>query len=260
MKKTRQRINVNLDELDRIIDHGTQTPLSESDGQKLKGALHALAEVLTPTRNNEKTNAVLPDTAGETSEDKAPEKKPKPGHGRNGASAFKGAENIAVPHAQLKSGDRCPDCEQGKVYVQKEPKPLVRVIGQAPLTATVYNLERLRCNGCGQVFTAQEPEGIETGETISNRYRVYWHYWMALDYLSQVFPSFSSVTHVHRKDTTFEHLKRERNGRVGEEQLEAQRDTSFPALARCELVAEFESFLALRDREGLAEECQELLL
>ena len=69
MKKTRQRIDVNLDELDRIIDHGTHAPLSESDGQKLKGALHALAELLTPARNNEKTNAVLPNTAGETSEE-----------------------------------------------------------------------------------------------------------------------------------------------------------------------------------------------
>ena len=37
---------------------------------------------------------------------------------------------------------------------------LVRVVGQAPLAATVYSLERLRCNGCGQVFTAQEPEGV----------------------------------------------------------------------------------------------------
>ena len=66
MKKTRQRIDVNLDELDRIIDHGTHAPLSESDGQKLKGALHALAELLTPARNNEKTNAVLPNTADES--------------------------------------------------------------------------------------------------------------------------------------------------------------------------------------------------
>jgi len=46
------------------------------------------------------------------------------------------------------------------VYLQKEPKPLVRIIGQAPLTATVYELERLRCNACGQVFTAQEPAEV----------------------------------------------------------------------------------------------------
>ena len=33
-------------------------------------------------------------------------------------------------------------------------------MGQAPLAATVYSLERLRCGACGQVFTAQEPEGV----------------------------------------------------------------------------------------------------
>jgi transposase len=38
--------------------------------------------------------------------------------------------------------------------------PLVRIVGQAPLAVTVYELERLRCNAWGQVFTAEEPEGI----------------------------------------------------------------------------------------------------
>ena len=32
--------------------------------------------------------------------------------------------------------------------------------GQAPLKATVLEMERLRCNGCGQLFTATEPEGV----------------------------------------------------------------------------------------------------
>ena len=39
---------------------------------------------------------------------------------------------------------------------------LVKIVGQAPLAATVYEMERLRCNGCGQVFTAAEPEGIDS--------------------------------------------------------------------------------------------------
>jgi transposase len=46
------------------------------------------------------------------------------------------------------------------VYHQKEPKPLGRLVGQAPVAATVYELERLRCNACGQVFTAAEAEGV----------------------------------------------------------------------------------------------------
>jgi transposase len=37
---------------------------------------------------------------------------------------------------------------------------LVRIVGQTPLAATVYSLERLRCGACGQVYTAQEPEGV----------------------------------------------------------------------------------------------------
>jgi transposase len=36
----------------------------------------------------------------------------------------------------------------------------IRVVGQAPLTATVYELERLRCNLCGEVFEADAPEGV----------------------------------------------------------------------------------------------------
>jgi hypothetical protein len=41
------------------------------------------------------------------------------------------------------------------VYLQKEPQVLVRVVGQAPLEATVYHLQKLRCNLCGEVFTAE---------------------------------------------------------------------------------------------------------
>ena len=37
---------------------------------------------------------------------------------------------------------------------------LVRIAGQAPLTATVYELERLRCNLCGEIYTAAAPEGV----------------------------------------------------------------------------------------------------
>jgi hypothetical protein len=58
------------------------------------------------------------------------------------------------------AGDHCPGCEKGRVYAQQDPRVLVRIAGQAPLTATVYELERLRCNLYGEVFTAQTPEGV----------------------------------------------------------------------------------------------------
>jgi transposase len=35
----------------------------------------------------------------------------------------------------------------------------VRFVGHAPLEATVFEMERLRCNACGQIFKADEPDG-----------------------------------------------------------------------------------------------------
>jgi transposase len=163
MKTATRRVDVNLDELDRVLDGARQAPLSEDDYEKLKEALHALAAMLVRPRNTEKTSAVLGKSGGsETGAGCEPESNvpPPPGHGRNRAEAFVSSRKIAIPHAKLKHGDRCPECGKGNVYGQKEPKTLVRIVGQAPLAATVYSLERLRSGACGQVYTAQEPEGV----------------------------------------------------------------------------------------------------
>jgi transposase len=161
MKSARRRVDVNLDELDRVLDGARQAPLSGADCDKLKGALHALAAMLVRPRNTEKTSAVLEQPESQETETQPDTKaSPQPGHGRNGAEAFGGARTVGVAHQKLAHGDRCPECGKGNVYGQKEPKVLVRIVGQAPLAATVYSLERLRCGACGQVFTAQEPEGV----------------------------------------------------------------------------------------------------
>src|SRR5206468_6358956 len=54
------------------------------------------------------------------------------------------------------AGDACPACGQGTVY-EKAPGVLVRITGQPPLEAKVYQLQKLRCHLCGQVFTADAP-------------------------------------------------------------------------------------------------------
>ena len=84
---------------------------------------------------------------------------PPPGHGRNGADAYTGAEKIAVPHASLQPGDPCPKCDKGTVY-DSRPGVLVRLVGQSPIQAKIYELQKLRCNLCGIVFTAQSPDGV----------------------------------------------------------------------------------------------------
>jgi transposase len=161
MKKraSRRRIDVNVDELDRIIEAAMQAPLNEADGRTLKTAVHAMAERLVRRRNTEKTSAVLEPKAPPAAVDTPEPEKPAPaGHGRNGADAFTGADRIAVAHATLHSGDSCPGCGEGRVYRQREPATLIRIVGQAPLKATVFEMERLRCNACGEVFTASQPQ------------------------------------------------------------------------------------------------------
>ena len=84
-KVARRRIDVNVEELDRIIDGAKSAPLSESDSEKLKSALHALAERLLPRSKTEKTSSVFgdPDNAAQKGSDQR--KDPSTGHGREKA-------------------------------------------------------------------------------------------------------------------------------------------------------------------------------
>ena len=160
---SRQRIEVNVDELDRVLDGARQAPLSEADYRTLKTTIHALIDRLRPNSpQSEKMSALLEGQPQPASQPEPDGRKPaKPaGHGRNGAEAFTGAHQVKIAHEKLNHGDRCPECGRGHVYEQKKPKVLVRIVGQAPVAATVYSLEQLRCNACGQIYTAQAPDGV----------------------------------------------------------------------------------------------------
>ncbi len=84
----------------------------------------------------------------------APKRK---GHGRRAAAEHTGARRVKVSHPQLRPGDPCPDCKQGKLYLLKKPAQLVRITAQSLFAATRFELEKLRCALCGKVFTAPPP-------------------------------------------------------------------------------------------------------
>jgi transposase len=175
-----ERLDVSTAELEALLEQARREPLAEDGYRKLKAAIDTLAyvtellekqetslaalrELLCPA-TTEKTAKVL-EQAGIEAGEKKPEHASKPaarGHGRNGAAAYSGARKVQVPHASLRAGDSCPTGCGGKVYPQRDPGALVRLHGQAPIAATVYELEKLRCNLCGDVFTAAAP--AEAGE------------------------------------------------------------------------------------------------
>lgn len=193
MKAPTPSLELNQQELENILERALTSPLAKEDYEKLHAVLATLAYMTQLLENKnttlqrlrqivfgastEKTSQVLKTAAGngqssptssvtqeqtngvspEEASSEPVEAEHSPGHGRNGAQAYAKAEKIKVRHATLKPGDHCPKCEKGKVYEMATPGVLVRLVGQAPLAATLYELEKLRCNLCGEVFTAQPP-------------------------------------------------------------------------------------------------------
>jgi transposase len=84
------------------------------------------------------------------------EKKPPPGHGRQGAEVYRAAQTVACRHEALAVGERCPACGRGNLY-RLPPGVEMRLDGNALLSAVRYEVEKLRCSACGQVFTAPVP-------------------------------------------------------------------------------------------------------
>ena len=181
MKPAGEVIEVNLEELEALLERKREA-LGEEDYQKLQKGLRALSylterisdqdttisqlRALLAKPSTEKTSKVLeqagikPPPPGSSPPHANKNKKPRPGHGRNGAAAYQGARRIQIAHGSLQPGDRCPECLKGKVYPQKDPALRIRVVGQAPIAATVYELERLRCNLCGEVYEAEAPPSV----------------------------------------------------------------------------------------------------
>lgn len=104
--------------------------------------------------------SALPPEEPEAEPPAAAPRAPRKGHGRRGAAAYAGADRRRVPLAELQAGNCCPDCGRGRLYGNVPPAVLVRVTGRAPLHATVWELERLRCNLCLEVRTAAAPPGV----------------------------------------------------------------------------------------------------
>lgn len=195
-KQSPKIIEVNCQQIEDLLDRAASNTLREEDTELMRQITAAYVQlfVIVGDKNttiarlrkllfgasSEKTDNVVGDTedssdspSGEESSDEPPDQdsnsippdgdappdEPPPGHGRYGADDYPGANQVAVTHPTLAAGDDCPECGQGTVY-EKTPGVLVRFVGQAPLQATVYRMQKLRCHLCGKIFTAPVPSGV----------------------------------------------------------------------------------------------------
>ncbi len=190
-RREMRRREVEWKELEAILERTREGALNAEEHGKLRAAVDTLGFLTRELESKgtsidrlrrllfgpstEKTSRVLRDVfeghaaaGGEAGATGSPSKEAsavKPhGHGRHGVEAYWGAKKVPVPHASLTHGAGCPECGRGKVYLQNEPASLLRITGMAPLQASVFELERLRCNACGQVFSAEPPPGVGTAK------------------------------------------------------------------------------------------------
>ncbi len=179
-KEPRQRIDITHREAQAIIQRAVENNFDKQDyaiavvvfsnyfalDRACQEKSHAVQRLLNRFfSRTEKAKRVLKDAgpsdpvpiAPKVTEGEPTKEKPK-GHGRNGAAAYTGARKVCVPPPDYQAGDPCPLCPKGKLYFLEGPGVEVRIVGRAPLEATVYELDKWRCNLCGQVLTAPLPE------------------------------------------------------------------------------------------------------
>jgi transposase len=89
---------------------------------------------------------------------------PNENHGRYAASDYTGCSFVQIRHENLKVGDPCPDCAEAKLHgklCELLPRVVVRLQGSPLITGVRYEVEKMRCSLCGNLYVARLPEEIE---------------------------------------------------------------------------------------------------
>jgi transposase len=144
LRKELLETNVTIDKLKKILWIKTEKTSKLLEAEKNKNR----------AQNDSGTTQALP-TKKELKKDSNENQETK-GHGRIAADEYTGAEKITYTNPDLRPGDPCPKCP-GKLYDTKDPGKILTVKGSAPLTVTLHEYERLRCNLCGTIFTPPMP-------------------------------------------------------------------------------------------------------
>jgi transposase len=188
-KQSPEIVEVNTQKIEELLDRATSNTFRDEDTELMRqffesyvgffqivgdknttiarlrkmmfGATSEKSEKVLGDKEANSDSSPSDDSCDESSgsDSSAEEVSSPPGHGRYGADDYPGTDKIEIQHPTLTAGDDCPECGQGTLY-EKSPSVLVRFVGQAPLHATVYCMQKLRCHVCGKIFTAPAPAGV----------------------------------------------------------------------------------------------------
>ncbi|MGD2091512.1 MAG: IS66 family transposase [Candidatus Aminicenantes bacterium] len=196
-KKSPKPLEISLEETEALLKRIDEKKLEDKDFEKIKAFIRSfvfiqrllerqklsikkLKGLFWGNKKTEKSENILPLHETESDKDKDDDEgegegggeasgsgienskkknveKKKKGHGKNGASAYVGAELVYIGHKKLKVGQLCPYCQRAKLYKYKDGIE-IRIKGSPPLRAIVYKLEKFRCALCGRIYTAKLPK------------------------------------------------------------------------------------------------------
>jgi hypothetical protein len=173
------QIQLSKEDIDALLERVKANSLQKGDYEIIKSmadAIMTLGQALDNKATSikrllamlfgpktEKKDEILKNNESGKKDKKPPKpksEKKKKGHGKIPASNYTEADQKFISHEKFNQKDSCPLCLTGKLYPMKKPGIAIYLKGQAPIDATIYNLEKLRCNLCGEVFTAAAPDGI----------------------------------------------------------------------------------------------------
>ena len=140
--------------------------------------IHKLKKLMGVVRSSEKLRGLVPSQDDEENESTSSDSTAANKRSAKSRTRFKPkrkAPPVLPPTVhrhgltELNKGDTCPACSSGKVY-KYTPAVLLRVVGHAPLSGERHLCEQVRCNGCGEIYSAELPEHVKADGRPNQQY------------------------------------------------------------------------------------------
>lgn len=176
----KQELDALIGRMEDAIEH--DLALSKEDIGLLLSAIQTLALLQNKIGDQDITLTKLKKLLGmiKSSEKKdkpksSQNKRPKPKKSSTPSSKSNKEKNFSTEQHKmqnLKKGDVCPACPvepKGKLY-KYTPLTFVRITAHAPYEGKKHVAERLRCNICQSIFTAEVPESLTEDGPIQQMY------------------------------------------------------------------------------------------
>ena len=150
--------------------------LDADDMRMILSAIHTLLEVQTKLEDKDMTLHKLKKLLGMI---KQSERRNGKGNRKSSKNNKKGSRRSSKSPTligtqrhtiiDLKKGDSCPACPKGKLQ-KKEPLEFIRVTGSTEYSSEKHILDRLECDLCDYVVTAEVPEEVAKDGDIGQKY------------------------------------------------------------------------------------------